>query len=118
MHVHCMLNLNVYVWSSLAICMHVTCQKLVSTITCIYATSMHVTWNMDAHAYINVTTCMWGFMLTCIKFWLGCVHGKVMSWRHDCHVTCMKNVQNPCMLHETCTYIILITCMFRSSCMS
>ena len=32
------------------------------------------------------------------------------------HVTCMENVRNPCMLHETCMYINIITCMFCCSC--
>ena len=41
-----------------------------------------------------------------------------MSCSCNMHVTCMKNVQNPCMLNETCTYINIATCMFQSSCKS
>ena len=35
---------------------------------------------------------------------------------HFMHVTCMENVRNPCMLHETCLYINIITCMFCCAC--
>ena len=38
---------------------------------------------------------------------------------HVCiHVTCMENVRNPFMLHETCMYINIITCMSCSACNS
>ena len=34
------------------------------------------------------------------------------------HGACMKNVPIPCMLHETCLYINVATCMSGSSCRS
>ena len=34
-----------------------------------------------------------------------------MHVKCNIHVSCMKSVQNPCMLHETCMYINMETCM-------
>ena len=31
----------------------------------------------------------------------------------ETHVTCMKNVPNPLMLHETCMYKLISTCMLQ-----
>ena len=88
--------------------MHHACHAHAPRMPCAcitHATCMHLACNMHAPCMQHACT-----MRKCFSH--VAVENYNMHVNYNMHMSCMKSVRNPCMLHETCMYINMETCMF------